>query len=52
MGVWITRGRWKFGGKISPRRWIIGVQLWNFKDGTQLVTVHFGPLELALGRAK
>ncbi len=49
-GVWLAQGRWTFGAKIQLLRWVIGVQLWTFKDGALLITVHFGPLEFALGR--
>ncbi len=49
-GVWLAQGRWSFGAKIAPLRWIDGVQVFNFKDGARLITVHFGPLEFALGR--
>jgi len=50
MGVWLKHGPWSFGGKIQPLRWVIGVQIWKFKDGALLITVHFGPFELALGK--
>ncbi len=50
MSVWLTQGQWSFGGTIRLRLWIIGVQLWKFDDGALLITAHFGPLELALGR--
>ncbi len=49
-GVYVRQGRWIFGAKFHPYKWIVGIQLAFFNDGDRLMTVHFGPIEFAIWR--